>query len=148
MTNKTEMVSVPRQLLEDMLNPCADFATHDRLRALLDAPAEDVRAVVDEPVAYSFRWDFEHGNGWQRNALRYVERLEGHEHEDHRSTWRDITPLYLHPQRPVVMPEPEAFERLVIDHYGFGSSQLCLLSGKDLKIMFDACLDEFARLNK
>ena len=29
---------VPRELLEDMLNPYADFATHDRLRALLAAP--------------------------------------------------------------------------------------------------------------
>lgn len=32
-----------RELLEDMLNPCADFATHDKLRALLDAP------VVERP---------------------------------------------------------------------------------------------------
>lgn len=30
-------ISVPIELLEDMLNPCADFATHERLRALLDA---------------------------------------------------------------------------------------------------------------
>lgn len=29
-------ISVPIELLEDMLNPCADFATHERLRALLD----------------------------------------------------------------------------------------------------------------
>lgn len=29
-------ISVPIELLEDMLNPCADFATHERLRARLD----------------------------------------------------------------------------------------------------------------
>lgn len=31
-------ISVPIELLEDMLNPCADFATHERLRAILDNP--------------------------------------------------------------------------------------------------------------
>lgn len=31
-------ISVPVELLEDMLNPCADFATHERLRAILDNP--------------------------------------------------------------------------------------------------------------
>lgn len=36
MTNKT--VTMSRELAEDLLNPCADFATHDRLRAILDAP--------------------------------------------------------------------------------------------------------------
>ena len=37
MTTNQTIDGVPRELLEDMLNPCADFATHDRLRALLDA---------------------------------------------------------------------------------------------------------------
>ncbi|MDR6580730.1 hypothetical protein [Pseudomonas extremaustralis] len=37
MTTNQTIDGVPRKLLEDMLNPCADFATHERLRALLDA---------------------------------------------------------------------------------------------------------------
>lgn len=53
MTNKTEMVSVPRELLEGLLH-CAALspsAPYRELRGLLAAPAEDVRAVVDESVA-------------------------------------------------------------------------------------------------
>lgn len=57
MTNKTEMVSVPRELLERVSSPEIGMtAKKDRwaaaheIRALLAAPAEDVRAVVEEPV--------------------------------------------------------------------------------------------------
>lgn len=57
--------------------------------------------------------------------------------------------LYRHAQPPakVVLPEPEAFERAVIAQYGFGPPQLCLLSGPDLRRIWNACLDEVAKLN-
>jgi hypothetical protein len=52
MATKPEMVRVPRELLENLLH-CAALspsAPYRELRALLTAPAEDVRAVVEEPV--------------------------------------------------------------------------------------------------
>lgn len=54
MTNKTEMVSVPRELLERLAGLKPDYtftmidADEQALRAILAAPAEDVRAVVEE----------------------------------------------------------------------------------------------------
>lgn len=55
MANKTGVVSVPRELLETVEHFLAtgdrqNSITLGRLRALLAAPAEDVRAVVEEPV--------------------------------------------------------------------------------------------------
>lgn len=55
MASKTEVVSVPRELLETVEHFLAsgdreNSITLGRLRALLAAPAEDVRAVVDAPV--------------------------------------------------------------------------------------------------
>jgi hypothetical protein len=44
---KDKTVTMSRELAEDLLNPCADFATHDRLRAILDAPVVERQ----EPVA-------------------------------------------------------------------------------------------------
>lgn len=59
MTNKTEMVSVPRELLERLLIVAAPDSTTERpawyvddLHALLAAPAEDVRAVVVEETLF------------------------------------------------------------------------------------------------
>jgi cell division protein FtsB len=55
---------VPRELLEDMLNPCADFATHDRLRALLDAPV-----VERQPKAWlTGKCIWEHKNSAQKHS--------------------------------------------------------------------------------
>lgn len=51
-----DKIEVSRELLEDMLNPCADFATHGRLRALLDAPV-----VERQPDAYQFQ---DHQGAW------------------------------------------------------------------------------------
>lgn len=115
MTHKTEMVSVPRELLEDLLSPCADFATHDRLRSVLDAPAEDVREVVDDPVVYQVKI---HGMTLYWNTPSEASKAIN-------------TPLYSHPQRKVVMPERMK-----------GSAVTGRAEG------WNACLDEFARLNK
>jgi len=46
-----------------------------------------------EPAAFRFKWDYDHGNGWCRGAVRFVESMEEADHED-KSTWREITPLY------------------------------------------------------
>lgn len=60
MTNNTLLVSVPRELLQHALNAVGYLALRgddvgtsnvpvaDALRSLLDAPAEDVRAVVED----------------------------------------------------------------------------------------------------
>lgn len=53
-TNKT-IDGVPRELLEDMLNPCADFATHERLRALLDADQRP-EGCCCPPKGYTGLW--------------------------------------------------------------------------------------------
>jgi len=52
MTNNTQVVSVPRELLEH-LHQHEDCPVEfiDALRRVLAAPAEDVRTAVDEPVA-------------------------------------------------------------------------------------------------
>lgn len=61
MTNKTEQVSVPRELLERVLSyawfPSGEVSVFDMRRidreqssAILAAPPEDVRAVVDGPL--------------------------------------------------------------------------------------------------
>lgn len=64
--NNKPMLSVERELLEDMLNPCADFATHERLRALLDNPdvqrslpvawikKEVVETLIEDECCYAF----------------------------------------------------------------------------------------------
>ena len=93
------------------------------------APAEDVRAVVDEPVAYELTM-----NGEQKylatgkfGVSTAWENLQRHGYV--------ITPLYSHPQRSVVMPErkDEAQYR--------GTSLLAVRR-------WNACLDEFNRLNR
>jgi hypothetical protein len=52
--------------------------------------------VERQPAGFRFDWDYEHGNGWCRNATRFVETLEEVDHED-KSTWRNITALYTAP---------------------------------------------------
>lgn len=49
---------------------------------------------IDErkPAAYRYVHDYEHGNGWQRNATDFC---EAHHFDDERKdTWRNITPLF------------------------------------------------------
>lgn len=91
--NNEKMVSVPRDEIEAA---CARFAKAQifdfsrRMRALLDQPADQHQG---DPVAYRFKWDYDHGNGWKRGAVRFVETLDEVAHED-QSTWREITKLY------------------------------------------------------
>ncbi|MEG2914682.1 MAG: hypothetical protein RR897_24115, partial [Pseudomonas sp.] len=110
MTNNPTIdgVLVPRKLLKCYLSgDGGDWveAGHE-LRALLDAKAHPCQVLLDgcdgscapaverqEPVAFRFKWDYDHGNGWCRGAIRFVETMEEVDHED-KSTWRDITPLY------------------------------------------------------
>lgn len=49
--------------------------------------------TAQQPFAWAFRWDYDHGNGWCRNALRFVQSMDEVEHED-KSSWREIQPLY------------------------------------------------------
>lgn len=129
MTTNQTIDGVPRELLEDAAEAFAAIGMFERLqemRALLDAPAcPDCKVCVGspllpkgctidngqhepatqhqgEPVAWRFRWDYDHGNGWCRNAVRFVESMGHVEHED-KSTWRDITPLYAKQPAPVAV---------------------------------------------
>lgn len=45
-----------------------------------------------EVVGYVFRWDYDHGNGWSKNQIRFVESMGHVEHED-QSSFRGITPV-------------------------------------------------------
>lgn len=135
MTNKP-MVSVPRELAWRLAHATGSKELH----ALLTAPAEDVRLMVDEPVAWandqqlllcsrSPRQECE-GNMLIHNLPRNVagSALE---------TSCCNTPLYRHPQRPVAMPNFETFQKWMADsqfeHTPYWAWRLCL--------------DEFARLN-
>lgn len=100
MTNNTQLVSVPRELLEASVSiprNNAEFqsqvAVIEKIRALLAAPAEDVRAVVEEPVGKVLS-DAEMGIGYDRKFGRVI-------------WFGPLEPglLYRHPQRPVVLPE-------------------------------------------
>jgi len=87
-----------------------------------------------EPVEWMFRWDYDHGNGWCRNAVRFVERIEHVEHED-KSTWRDLTPLYAEQPAPVAVVLPEHRDSsLENPNYSHARG-------------WNTCLDELKRLN-
>lgn len=71
-------------------NQCSDLA------ASLNSYALSYLAEVDvAPLGYVFRWDYEHGNGWCRNQVRFVESMEHVAHED-QSTFRGITAVVDH----------------------------------------------------
>ncbi|UZJ58611.1 hypothetical protein OKW98_18715 [Pseudomonas sp. KU26590] len=104
MTNNTQLVSVPRELLErwaDRFSKAQMFKDSTEVRAVLAAAAEDVRAVVEEPVAYLYKEYV-----WATGLCDYVWRtqLESEAPTDDQNV-KDIDPLYRHPQRPVVLPE-------------------------------------------
>lgn len=92
-------------------------------------PVQPSAQPQGEPVAWRFRWDYDHGNGWCRNAVRFVECMEHVEHED-KSTWRDITPLYAEQPAPVSdgvnwkavaneqMCEIERLKKIANNYYG------------------------------
>jgi hypothetical protein len=95
MTNNTQLVSVPRELLE-RINKVAflPVAVASDLWDVLAAPAEDVCAVVEEPFGY---WCHPEGNP----ALGFFNKTI----EPNTSSFCDVVPLYRQPQRPVVLPE-------------------------------------------
>lgn len=100
-----------------------------------------------EPVAWMFRWDYDHGNGWCRNAVRFVESMEHVEHED-KSTWRDITPLYAEQPEPIAVVMPQFDMQMVMMCLG-GVRGAVLTSNQchALAQMLNACSAEVARLN-
>ena len=94
MNTKQTIDGVPRELLEDMLNPCADFATHDRLRAMLDAPAPCTHEWTDDGghllACTACGAQEDHAPGWRDMAtapidgtmLRLLVEFEEHSTED------------------------------------------------------------------
>lgn len=146
MSDKTEMVSAPRELLERLLGDACNENWSDLNRLLATcraAPAEDVREVVDEPVAFQWRRKtVVEGSQWSRwvdcTADDYNAIVASPGPSD-RGIIREGRKLYRHPQRSVVMPErrPDvnrSFEGSDAEWYG--------------NIAWNACLDEFERLNK
>lgn len=84
--------------------------------------AEPAAQNQGEPVAYRYVHDYEHGNGWQRNAVGFEQAK--FVDDERKETWREITPLYAEQPAPVavVMPDNllshreswlQAMERLV-----------------------------------
>lgn len=130
MTNKSEMVSVPRELLERISEPGSmSLQDKNRLRALLAAPPEDVRAVVDELVATVVTIKK------QSLPMLIAGKYQPSITSEEKVAMFDVdlpngTKLYRHPQRPVVMPERK---QIPVD-YAYRSG-------------WNACLEEFKRLN-
>lgn len=96
------------------------------------APAEDVREVVDEPVAYVMPA--------QIAAMKSVGWM--HASRDKGETGLEVA-LYSRPQRPVVMPEREFYTQYMLGIVPINAEQ-----ANAYKDGWNACLDEFARLNK
>lgn len=137
MTNNTEMVSVPREwlnrvaLLQMPLDELQDQVV-ELLCEPCDEPAEDVRAVVGEPV-----W-----RGWAVQYPGKLPKIYGERHIAELNCYAEegarlielSEPLCRRPQRPVVMPSPR---KAPSDPLKWG-----FVDG------WNACLDELARLNK
>lgn len=102
----------------------------DKARKAIAAPAEvryeDARAVVEEPVAY-----LTNGGKAFYFPSPNIEKADGD------------TPLYRHPQRPVVLPEREMYSR-----YFRGIIPENRLEVEAYKDGWNACLDAVERLNK
>lgn len=92
MTHKNEMVLVPRELLSRIVVQFM-FSLRDcdyqAICAILAAPADDVRAVVDEQVVYQVKI---HGMTlyWKVPSV---------------TPGAINAPLYRHSQRPMILPE-------------------------------------------
>lgn len=101
MTNKTGMVSVPRELLERLISATKvargeGSPTQRAAEVILAAHAEDVRAAGEEQVGYAATQILEQikfSNVFSVGVPMRTGEAPGFE------------PLYRHPQRPVVMPE-------------------------------------------
>lgn len=86
------------------------------------APAEDVRAVVEEPVA------------WRCGGITWSYRVDAINHAERFSL--EVEPLYRHPQRPVVLPE-----RIIGQQHG---DKIAEAEQRG----WNACLDAVEELNK
>lgn len=145
MTNNTQMVSVPRELLDVLrfwLERSAEKSEAGELKELFQlrellrtAPAEDVRAAGDEPVSLRHMAVAENG------VLRWMTGRKMQECELYAlpdgGAMRDK--LYRHPQRPVVLPMYCLYLRGVVPH-----NRAEVEAHKD---GWNACIDEFKRLN-
>jgi hypothetical protein len=155
MNNKAEMVSAPRELLEGLLQ-CAALspsAPYRQLRALLAAPAEDVCAVVDEPIqvvavavtreddegCLYLDWLLEGGISeleFEGTVLFAMPEANGLCDED------GSAEIYRRAKRPVVMPERELYTKYMRGMVPGNAKEV-----SDWKDGWNACLDEFKRLN-
>ncbi|UZJ58251.1 hypothetical protein OKW98_16745 [Pseudomonas sp. KU26590] len=145
MTNKVELVSVPRELLENISawleranqNSDADIDECLKVRALLSAPAEDFRAVVEEPVPFGY-WRVPFDLPLQGSFLLWESKGPWGNSNTHIATAIEagfkITKLYRRPHRPVVLPRRRP------------KTELGIYSLEDEG--YNACLDDIARLNK
>lgn len=170
------MVSVPRELIGNAID-CMEGSASARvvmwreklIDAIENAPAEDVRAMADEPVAWA--------NDQQLLLCGKSPRMVEPNNSMLHSLPRNIagsalpteycnTPLYRHAQRKTAMPEREAL-RDIIAQVIVGDAYDCIrvwsvwgvgtMSDDDfvpivhqeerLNEITDACLDEFKRLN-
>lgn len=130
MSDKAEMVSVPRELLVRLLAVYSSSpwpVWHELAQAIEAAPAEDVRAVVEEPVYQSrFHWN---------DIWLDVDKATFEARSTDPNTYVTRA-LFSHPQRPFVLPERREIS----------TSGRVYLS--DLDCEWNACLDEIERLNK
>jgi hypothetical protein len=100
-------------------------AMMDAAREFLAVPADDVRAVAEEPVAWI-----------KPNVSETLRKDECCYAFGSNSPKGNLIPLYRHPQRPVVLPER-------IQWFDDNSEQRkAEIDG------YNACLDDIARLNK
>lgn len=164
MTNNTQLVSVPRELLEEALSGvcskpkldrnyccvgCGNWMPYkhpeahehsdecpeeiaaierhwsSRLSAILAAPAEDVRAVVEEPVGYG-AWNT--GTNPGTRLMRY----DGMVAISPDSSDFYKIPVYLNPQRPVVLPERKDPDNSMSEPYDPDSLNACLDAVEEL----------------
>lgn len=132
MSDNSGKLSVSREQLERVVCAISQVGVQDHLAdyqlaaavkgevlSILSATAEDVRELGDEPVAYVMPGQIE--------AMKSVGWM--HASRDKGKTGLEVS-LYRHPQRPVVLPDRKRSP----------------LSAGDEG--WNACLDEFKRLNK
>lgn len=122
-----QYVSLPRDLLLRLLSVYSTSpypAWYELAAALEAAPAEDVRAVGEEPAGYALD-----------SMLKRIKDNPsfGHMISGSPNGGYD-TPLYRHPHRPVVLPGRKDPGNAMSEPYDPDS--------------WNACIDEFERLNK
>jgi hypothetical protein len=125
MSDQTELLRLLR------LAWISDHVTADdckKIDTLLAATAEDVAAVVDEPVGYMTQC-------LRGDRVGVVEQAEGPDSVVNLQYWTPAFPVYRHPQRQMVLPERK--EPTQDEPYMTEASH-----------GFNACLDEISRLNK